>query len=43
MRTYRILGQALTAIGALVGHARGHHYSEQTPNVSRAASKIVGL
>ncbi len=37
LRTYRILGQALTANGALVGHARGHHHSERTP------TKIVEL
>ena len=43
LRTYRILGQALTAIGALAIHSRDYPHSEGPPNVSGAPSKIVKL
>jgi hypothetical protein len=40
-RTYRILGQTLTAIGALASHSRDYPHSEGPPNVSGAPLKIV--
>ena len=43
LRTYRTLGQALMAIGALAIHSRDYTYSEWPQNVSSASPKIVKL